>query len=415
MTEERSPLLKIFICCLLVLQTCSLFAEEKKTSFKFYGFVRNDFFYNSRQNEQSVDGVFNIIPRPVLKDEHGKDKNAESEAEMLSICSRLGLDVRGMNMMGAQTFAKIEADFAGSGSTYFMLRLRQAYFKMNWTKSELLIGQTWHPLSGNVMPNIISLNTGAPFQPFNRSPQLRYTYKLNDVFSVSAAALYQMQYTSQGPNGASSSYMKRAILPDFFIGIESRTEHWQNGIGFDAKTLKPSQATITSLSAMAYTQYVNPKFQFRLKGIWGQNMSDHLMINGYGVRKLEEESGVVSELDYVNFNVFTSWLNIVYGQKWRVGMFAGFSQNLGTDKDLAQTQSGNYIVYSRGFYKDEQLYADCVVRGGAFLSYNLSKLSFGLEYNFTTAEYGKIQSNGRTKENTWAPNHRISANAIYTF
>lgn len=414
MTRKNNLPLQVVTCFLFLFLSFPLLAQEQKAAFKFYGFVRNDFYYNSRQNEQSIDGIFHIMPKPVVL-EDSKDKNAVSEAVMISVASRLGLDVKGVDMLGAKTSAKIEADFAGSGSTYFFLRLRQAYAKFNWEKSELLIGQTWHPLFGGVSPSVVSLNTGSPFQPFNRSPQLRYVYKLNDVFSLSAAGIYQMQYTSQGPNGASTAYMKQAIVPDLFLGIECKTQYWIAGVGFDTKTIKPNADTsISSFSATAYTQYVKSKFQFRLKGLWGQNMSDYMLINGYGVSKIDENSGKATE--YTNFNIFTSWLNIVYGSKWKVGMFAGFSQNLGTDKDLLETAGvGEYTVYSRGFYSDSQLFADQIYRVSAYVSYNLPKLSFGAEYNFTNVQYGKIQQNGRTKDNTWVDNQRVAANIIYHF
>ena len=414
MYQEKKSFLRKISCYAVLLFALSSFAQEQKPDLNFYGFVRNDFYYNSRQNDESMDGVFHIAPKPVIQ-EGGKDKNAVSEAEMLSVSTRVGLDVEGADMFGAKISAKIEADFAGSGSSYFVLRLRQAYTKFDWTKSELLIGQTWHPLFGSVFPDVISINTGSPFQPFNRSPQVRYVYKLNDVFSLSAAAVYQMQYTSQGPNGASTTYMKQAVVPDLFVGIENKTKHWTSGAGFDTKTIKPViDASITSLSAMVYTQYVDSKFQFRLKGLWGQNMSDYLLMNGYGVSQIDENTG--KETGYTNFDIFTSWLNIVYGSKWRVGLYAGFSQNLGTNKDLVEVGGvGEFAVYSRGFYKDQQLFSDQVYRASVYVSHNLPRFSFGAEYNFTAVQYGKLQRDGRTNENTWVNNYRIAANVVYHF
>ena len=413
MNQKNGLLSQGIIYFLLLFISFPLFAQEQQTTFKFYGFIRNDFFYNSRQNEQAIDGAFHIAPQPAVI-EDGKDKNAVPEAGMLSIATRLGVDVKGLDMLGAQTSAKVEADFAGSGSTYFLLRIRHAYAKFAWQKSELLLGQTWHPLFGSVFPNNASLNAGSPFQPFNRSPQVRYVYNLNDVFSLSAAAVYQMQYTSQGPNGPSANYLKQALVPDLFLGIEGKTEYWISGAGVNTKTIKPNTDTsITSFSATAYTQYINSKFQFRLKGLWGQNMSDHLLMNGYGVSRLDATG---KESEYTNFNIFTSWLNIVYGSKWQLGMFAGFSQNLGTNKELVETGGvEEYSVYSRGFYSESQLFADQVYRTSAFASYNLPKLSFALEYDFTTVQYGELQKDGHTNENTGINNHRIAANVVYRF
>ncbi len=339
---------------------------------------------------------------------------------MISVTTRVGVDIHGIDMLGAKTFAKIETDFAGTGNTYFLLRIRQAYVRFNWLKSELLVGQTWHPLFGNVQPDILSINTGAPFQPFNRSPQLRYNYKLNDIFSLTVAGIYQMQYSSPGPDGNSPKYIKEAVIPDAFLGIESKTRYWTTGAGFDTKTIKPSNTTITSFSATAYTQYINPKFQFKLKGIWGQNMSDYLLMNGYGVNKIEyklneENKPQVKELEYTNFNIFSTWFNVVYGSTWKVGMFAGFSQNLGTNKDLAATTDGSYIVYSRGYYSEQQLLANQVWRASAVVSYNLPKLRIGAEYNFTTVQYGTLKADGYTTNNSQVNNHRVIVSLIYSY
>lgn len=57
-------------------------------------------------------------------------------------------------------------DFRGSGTTFSTVRLRHAYLNLDWGKPSLLLGQTWHPLYGDVAPQILNLNMGAPF---NRS------------------------------------------------------------------------------------------------------------------------------------------------------------------------------------------------------------------------------------------------------
>lgn len=64
-----------------------------------------------------------------------------------------------------KTSAKVEADFRGSGTSYSTVRIRHAYFNLAWNGSALLVGQTWHPLYGDVAPDILNLNMGAPYQP----------------------------------------------------------------------------------------------------------------------------------------------------------------------------------------------------------------------------------------------------------
>jgi len=274
---------KILSILFINISFSAAFAAEPTGNYKLYGFVRNDFYINSRQNIEALDGLFNIFPKPVDLNQSSEDKNAVPNAEMLSIATRLGLDFTGTTLFGGKASAKIECDFAGISTSYYLIRLRQAYMKLNWENTELLVGQTWHPLFGNVMPTVPSLNTGSPFQPFNRSPQIRLKQALDGNFSLIAAATYQMQYMSQGPNGTSASYLKNALLPNLYVGFENKSNKWTTGIGFDAKTLKINHEKLNSTSVVAYTQFVQKAIQMKAKVVYGQNLSDHLMIGGYGV------------------------------------------------------------------------------------------------------------------------------------
>lgn len=48
----------------LLLLSASSFAQNKDFSYKFYGQVRTDLYYNSRANEETVDGLFYMcIPK----------------------------------------------------------------------------------------------------------------------------------------------------------------------------------------------------------------------------------------------------------------------------------------------------------------------------------------------------------------
>lgn len=120
-----------------------------------------------------------------------------------------------------------------------MLRIRQAYVNLDWGKSAVLVGITWHPLFGAVMPDVLNLSTGAPFQPFNRSPQIRYQYKANSRVQLTASVLWQLQYLSSGPKGMSEDYIKNSafrrcswgrILPLRMVG---------DGVGAHMISLKP--------------------------------------------------------------------------------------------------------------------------------------------------------------------------------
>ena len=90
-----------------------------KVKFKPYGFVRNYFYYDSRQNIQSNAGLYNQIPKDESWNEtHDEDLNDISSATFLAITSRLGLDVSGVHVLNADLSAKIETDFCGFNASY---------------------------------------------------------------------------------------------------------------------------------------------------------------------------------------------------------------------------------------------------------------------------------------------------------
>ena len=71
------------------------FAQKKNISYKFYGQVRGDLFYNSRANSETVDGLFYLYPKDHKYDADGRDLNATPNGSFYLLYSRLGLDVTG--------------------------------------------------------------------------------------------------------------------------------------------------------------------------------------------------------------------------------------------------------------------------------------------------------------------------------
>ena len=401
---------------LIFIAFSTLAIAQETTKLKVYGFVSNDFFYNSRQNVEMVDGVIQLFPKPIELNTAGVDKNAVAQAEMISVDTRLGIDLTGAPILGAKSSGKIEADFAGFGTSYYVFRIRQAFMKLNWEKTELLVGQTWHPLFGSVVPTTFSANAGGPFQPFNRSPQVRVKESLSKTLSLTAAALYEMQYASQGPAGTSNTYMKNAIVPDFFVGLENKTKHWTLGVGADLKTIKPeplNDATISSLSASAYAQYVNGKLQLKGKTTYGGNLSDQLMLGGYGVSKYASDSATV--LSYTNLKSMNTWVNLVYGTKLQVGLLLGAANNLGSSDNFDLRKGKKMTAYGYSFYDASQQVLDHLYRIAPQVSYNLSNFKFGLEYDYTTASYGAMQRDGSAKNTYSVSNNRILASVMYIF
>ena len=389
----------------------SAMAQKKDFDFKVYGQIRADLFYNSRANEESVDGLFYNYPKDEKFNDNGEDLNAQPNSNMYMLYSRLGLDVKGPKLGNAATSAKIEFDFRGSGTTLSVIRMRHAYLNLAWEKSSLLVGQTWNPLYGDVAPQILNLNTGAPFQPFSRAPQVRYRLNVTG-FQLTAAAIWQSQYLSNGPDGKSNKYIKNSCVPELYLGADYKTKNLIAGVGVDFLSLVPrTQATvgenvykvserISTLSCEVHVKYTTPMWYFAAKSVLGSNLTQVSMLGGYGVKSVDEVTG---EQTYSPNRNSSSWVNVVYGKKWKVGVFGGYMKNLGTTDAVSK-------MYGTGTNVDELL------SGSVELTYNLPHWKIGVEYNHTVAKYGDLdKTNGKIVNTHGVGNNRFVASVLYMF
>jgi hypothetical protein len=404
----------------LLLLSCLLsvlfaFAQKKNFAYSFYGFVRGDAYYNSRNNVEAVDGNFYLYPLNKALDANGNDLNDNPNSSFYTFTTRFGLDMTGPDVGSAKTSAKVEVDLGGFNLANYLLRVRQAYVNLSWKRgSSLLLGQTWHPLFGDVMPDVLNLNTGSPFQPFNRSAQIRYQYKSNR-FTFTGSAIYQLMYLSIGPNGKSEEYQKNGVIPELFAGITYHANGFSGGIGADMISLKPRlHATmgdniykvnerITSMSFVAHAQYKTDNLFLAGKTLLASNQSHNAMLGGFGVSSIDDITG---EQKYTASRHSTTWLNAVAGNKWKGSLFMGYSKNLGTTDKLVSPE----LFYGSGIDIDQLL---CISPG---FSYNLPHWKIGVEYAATTAWYGETGlSNGKVTNTHAITNHRILGLLMYYF
>lgn len=411
----------VFLSFLFVIP--SVAAQQRKISYRFYGFVRNELFYNSRRNVEAVDGDFHLFPLNESPDAQGKDLNASPNSSLYSFTSRFGLDLAGPEVGSAGLSARIEGDFTGSASAPFLFYLRQAYIRLNWQQGgSLLVGQTWHPLFGEVAPDVLNLSTGSPFQPFNRSPMLSFQYAKGGL-SLQAAAIYQLTSLSPGVNGKSEEYLKYSNIPELFAGLTYRSKGFLAGLGAEMLSIRPRlQATgsriegnvgvadgiykvnerLTTTSFMVQAQYRAGSLFIAGKTFLASNLGHTLMPGGYGIASVETSTG---KQTYASLRHSTSWLNVTYGDKWRGGLYLGYSKNLGTNKALVRN-----TFYGTGF--DIDRLAAALVS----FSYNLPHWKAGMEYSLTTAWYGDVDlRNGKVQNAAPISNHRLLGLIVYFF
>ena len=411
---------------LAVAAFCTNAQENTKPSVKLYGFIRNYMDFDTRENLSSNSDQFNMIPKDEYRNDYGDDLNQRPDIHLLSITTRLGLNITGPEFLGAKTSAKIESDFAGFGSNNTVLRIRQAWAKMEWEKHSLLVGQAWHPMMGDMMPDVFSLATGAPFTPFSRTPQARYDYKAGKV-TLTATALYQLQYLSYGPNAnnlesstTSFEYARKAIIPELYFQAMYKNGGFMAGAGVDILTLKPrteysdklgvtvqSDELLQSFSPTLFASYKKGNWGIKSRVTYAQNASHLNMLSGYGVTKVKYNH----EVEYGNLSSITSWIDVTYKQKLEKGtltwcLFGGYGKNLGCDKDFVNSK----MMYVRGFKNIDNFW-----RVAPSVLYTHNAMQVGIEYEPTTVGYGTMKADGSVDRERYVTNHRVCLMMKYNF
>ncbi|MFC2117924.1 DcaP family trimeric outer membrane transporter [Bacteroidota bacterium] len=377
---------KLYFLLIIMLLPIFGFAqlEKKKFGINFTGYVKNDIIYDSRQTISPREGHFLLFPDKPLLDKFDKDVNDSPNFNMLAIQTRLHGDIYGPDAFGAKTSGMMEAEFFGhSDADINGFRLRHAYIKFNWTNSELLFGQFWHPLFvTSCFASTISFNTGAPFQPFSRNPQVRFTHKLGN-FQFIGAAIAQRDFSSPG----GSSLLRNSALPN----LNAQLHYTQKlpdgmittGFAIDYKKIRPrlmtdslyfTDNTVDGTSFLYFLKFQVPAFTFKFEYVRGQNMYDHMMLGGYAINEISDISK--NYLEYTPVQISSYWVDIhSNGEKFQAGVFAGYSANDGTVKE------NNGIYSSRG--KDiAYLY-----RISPRIVFNSGKARFALECEYTAAAY----------------------------
>ena len=74
--------------------TPALSAQNTGSKFRFYGQVRNDFYYQNRQAYESSEGFMMLFPKDKEIDEAGKDINRANSANLFNFHTMLGLEIK---------------------------------------------------------------------------------------------------------------------------------------------------------------------------------------------------------------------------------------------------------------------------------------------------------------------------------
>lgn len=438
----KKSLLTLFTVCLFISTLIAQDDSEKKPMFgiKFSGFVKTDFFVDTRQVVTAREGHFLLYPENIKPDADGNDINAKANFNILSIQTRLAGSIWGPDVFGAKSSAYIEGEFFGNVNPAInTFRLRHAFIKLNWKRTELLTGQTWHPMfSTDCFPGTISFNTGAPFVVFSRNPQIRVTQKIWK-FQLQLAALSQVDFTSNGPDGPSPKYLRNSVLPELDFQLQYKSINQDKGTeflvgaGIDFMMLTPQLATRittslpydtvingivhhvnavtkeyktnTKISGFAYNLYAKWRLRpvtIKLAAQYGQDNYSFTMLGGYTIKSLTDMSK--GTVDYANVRSCALWGEIhTNGTSWQAGIFGAFTKNLGVGEEVVT------VIFTRG--PD----IDYIWRVSPRIQYSIKQFRIALELEYTVAGYGTTTQKGYVSDPKAVGNLRTLLAFYYFF
>ncbi|MCF0176799.1 MAG: hypothetical protein HUJ94_08165 [Bacteroidales bacterium] len=408
-------------------------AKVFENNFKFYGFIRNYITYDSRQSTSGTGELFYYLPKDRVLNAYDVDLNRVNSTKFLALTTRLGVDVSGYKFGNTHMGAKVETDFytglTGVTGTA-VLRVRQAYLTLGWKELpygykgkadvNLKIGQAWHPMAAD-MPDVFSLATGAPFGPFSRTPQATMDAKLGKLV-ITGSAIWQMQYPSAGPSGASADYIKWSCVPEIYAGLSYVDKYFTGRIGLDMLSIKPRiqgkdnkgetvnvKDRITTVSPFMYLQYKKGLFSAKFKTIFAQ-AGEHVCLNGGYAVTADTKDDAVS-YRYTPTRNSSTWVSLAYGKKWQGVLFGGYVKNFGTAEAI---RSEKELYFSKNSFSN----MNAMWRATPTVLYNAGKLTLGLECELTSVQYGsKINlSNALYDQDLhWVTNTRVQALVKFNF
>ena len=409
----------------LLIGSAAFAQEEKPSHFKLYGFIRNYMVADTRAVNAGTEDLYFYMPKGIsIKD--GFDENAGFNWRFVSLTTRMGLDVSGYKWGSMGVSGKVEADFYCLNGSVATLRLRQAFMKLAWDESPvtLTIGQAWHPMAAD-MPHMNNLETGAPFNPFNRSPQLTADVKLGSNLTFTASLLYLNHYLPTGPGDVKSKDYYKYGLPELYMGLSYKAGGFLGRVGLDMTNIRPYRtiadwrvadssdpktievkSLMTTFSPFIYAQYTKGLFQIKAKSILAQS-GEHLnLLSGYGVHSFNADGTIT----YTPMQDWASFLSFSYGKKFQVMAMLGYMKQLGTTADLTDNRLW--------MNKSADVHIQQALRATPTVAWNLGKFTVSLEYNLTAAEFGTGERNARgmfTGTPEWVLNHRFICMTKFNF
>lgn len=397
------------------------FEDKYSLPITLQGYVAHESYWDSRQVTGPAQNEILIYPDPVKYDMFCNDVNNRGQFSCVPVQSRIQLKIDGPDINRATSCGIIETDFVGRRTLDDILTMRHAYLLLKWDHVRILAGQYWHPLfSLDSEVRTISFNTGLPIECFSRNPQVRLKYNYKQFCCV-FTALSELIFTSDGPIGMSSTYMRNAVIPNLNIRPEVEFGDHVMGCSLDYKRIVPRLETDTgfkaheslnSVSAIAYTALKWENFEINNKIIFAQNGTDQSMIGGYAVHSIDP---VTDNRTYTNINTISCWTDWAFRphKPLRFGFFMGFIKNLGSFKTIEPdvVDADCNVIERRVYGGGTDI--NTLFRFAPRLSWIIENFELSTEVEYTRAAFGYLDDKAQVHNTTPTANTRLLVALYY--
>ena len=400
---------------LFALAVAQMGLAQEETSATLYGYVRGEFAFDSRQVIAAREGNYIDLASPINRETtNGKDLNGLANFNGWGVESRLGVKIAGPEFFGMKSEALIESHFFGSSDASInTLALRHAYVKLSSDKVEWLVGQFWHPMFvTNVSPGTYNFNAGSPFQPFNRSPQIRFSTKGNVRFTL--AAVTERDFTSLVYGGGNAA---KSGLPAFHTQLQfGSDEKFVGGFGANVKFTRNEGAnaktahgkTLAAFNFLAYAKaQFSENFAWKIYGNFGQNPSELLQLGSLAYNSTKD--------NLKNSTTLSLWTEFAgnFSESFEWGIFGGYSKDFGFNEN---NFNANYATASK--FSQTVGVPGSTWRVSPRMGWKSGNTKLGLEFDYTSTTYGNFDNKGKIKnlaKDATGDNLRVSLSLTQTF
>lgn len=354
----------------------------------FSGSIRTDTVFNTRQMlELSGSNVGSIWP---LQKEAGQTPYGLFVPDLLSRPSSTAATVlptfsaaaNGLHIGPAEINLYTSINFAGFDFGDGVGLLTNAFGSVAFENHSVALGRMNHPLMfTQCIPNMVTLELGAPITPFALSPQFRYEYHRNHL-SVDLTLFEQYLIANNGPlvfpYNFTNLYSRNSTTPGVQLGAQYTADNWLVGAAVNTQRLRPrlftdpvlfenqlqpsAVATAEHISTVAYTMYGSYSGRYITlcaQLIRGSNGTGWSNLGGYGVASVNP---LTNQKKYVPIYFQSWWVDLNCGGEnscFQPGIYAGYTNNRGSKRMLYRSPSTNLLeVYTLDGYQryTEQLF-----------------------------------------------------------